>query len=275
MGQVTERSGEKPGERLKRAREHWNLTYRDVVTASQQIASRHGNDEFAIALSRLADIENKGIIPTIYRLYTLSAIYRLELEETLRWYGVPVELLAAESLRTPLSVTHATQPQTTRMFTIPQPPTCEIDLNSTSFLSHVIRRWGKAGLSFLNGWDLRAHRFGFIGLDDWSMHPVLHPGSVVLIDESQRRIMANGWTSELDRPIYFLEHRSGVLCGWCSVVGSQVVVQPHPSSQQSPSLFEISEIDVIGQVTGVAMLLEPRKPRGARSATTPTTSQDR
>ena len=74
------------------------LTYRDVEQASQEIAARRANDEFAIALSRLADIENKGTVPTIYRLYSLCAIYRLDAPEVLRWYGVPLELLPSESL---------------------------------------------------------------------------------------------------------------------------------------------------------------------------------
>src|SRR5215467_14316229 len=71
-------SMEMPGGKLKRVRERLKLTYRDVEEASQQIARRRGNDEFVIALSRLADIENKGTVPTIYRLYTLCAIYRLD-----------------------------------------------------------------------------------------------------------------------------------------------------------------------------------------------------
>ena len=69
---------ERAGEKLKRVRERLKLTYRDVEKASQQIAERRGSDEFVIALSRLADIENKGTVPTIYRLYTLCAIYRLD-----------------------------------------------------------------------------------------------------------------------------------------------------------------------------------------------------
>ncbi len=263
---------ERPGEKLKRARERWNLTYRDVAKASQQIAARRGNDEFVVALSRLADIENKGIVPTIYRIYTLCSIYRLEYEEVLSWYAVPLELLPAESLQTPLPVTHAEPLQETRVVTVPQPANCEIDLNSTSFLSHLVRRWGKSGLSFLNGWDLRAHRFGFVGLEDWSMHPVLHPGSVVLLDEKRRRILDTGWTSDLDRPIYFLEHRTGVYCGWCHLLDTRVMVLPHPSSHQLPVFFEMGEIDVIGQVVGVAMLLEPQKPRAARTATVPAAS---
>ena len=42
------------------SRERLNLRYRDVEEASHRIADRHKNDEFSIALSRLADIENKG-----------------------------------------------------------------------------------------------------------------------------------------------------------------------------------------------------------------------
>ena len=79
---------ERPGEKLKRVRERLKLTYRDVERASQQIVVRRGgNEEFAIALSRLADIENKQTVPTIYRIYSLCAIYRLDFREVLRWYG--------------------------------------------------------------------------------------------------------------------------------------------------------------------------------------------
>jgi len=76
---------ERPGEKLKKARERLKLTYRDVEKASQQVAERRGSDEFAIALSRLADIEHKGTVPTIFRLYTLCAVYRLNFSEVLGW----------------------------------------------------------------------------------------------------------------------------------------------------------------------------------------------
>jgi transcriptional regulator with XRE-family HTH domain len=260
---------DRPGEKLKRVRERLKLTYRDVEKASQQIASRRDSDEFVIALSRLADIENKGTVPTMYRLYSLCAIYRMDPQEVMRWYGVSLELLPSESLNISLDETHVAHFAGDGPLTVPHPLECEIDLNSTTFLSHVIRRWGRTGISILNGIDLRQHRYGFIGLEDWSMHPVLHPGSLVLIDEGRRRIATTGWSTELERPIYFLEHRTRYLCGWCSQSGEQLLVQPHPSSQQRPAVFEAGEIDVIGQVVGVAMLLEPKKRRHARSAVAP------
>ena len=146
---------ERPGEKLRQARERLKLTYRDVAEASQEIARRRNSEEFAVALSRLADIENKGTLPTIYRLYTLCAIYRLDWKEVLRWYGVPLELLPSDALQIRLDETHAVAFRGRRPATVPQPLDREIDLNKTTFLSQLIRRWGKMPLSFLGGLEQR------------------------------------------------------------------------------------------------------------------------
>ncbi len=247
---------ERPGERLKRVREKLKLTYRDVEQASRQIAENRGSEEFIIALSRLADIENKGTAPSIFRIYTLCAIYRIDYEEVLHWYGVPRGELETESLHIRLRETHAVQFSGSSHLTGPQPHDAQIDLNKTTFLSHMIRRWGKLPLNFLNGFDLRRYRYGFIGLDDWSMYPILQPGALVAIDESRRKIASDGWSSETDRPIYFLEHRAGFLCGWCSLIEGRVLVHSHPTSHYQPKLFDPqSGIDILGQVIGVAMPL--------------------
>jgi transcriptional regulator with XRE-family HTH domain len=264
---------ERAGEKLKRTRERLKLTFRDVEQASQEIAYRRGNDEYAIALSRLADIENKGTLPTIYRIYTLCAIYRLDFDEVLRWYGVPKELLPSESVLIKLNATHTLGFTDPGAVSIPQALDFEMDLNRTTFLSHMIRRWGKMPLSFLQGLDFREHRYAFIGLEDWSMYPVLQPGSLLMIDERRRKIATDGWTNEFDRPIYFLEHRNGYQCGWCSIIGGHLLVQPHPSANLPPISFEFpSEVDVIGQVAGVAMRLEPKKRPHVRTGATPTKS---
>lgn len=263
---------ERPGEKLRQARERLRLTYRDVVEASQKIAQRRNSDEFAVALSRLADIENKGTVPTIYRLYTLCAIYRLDWKEVLRWYSVPLELLPSDGLHIRLEKTHAIR--FTAEGSVPVPPSLdrEIDLNKTTFLSQMVRRWGKMPLSFLAGQEHRHLHYGFVGMADWSMYPVLQPGSLVLIDQNKRKIADDGWTSEFDRPIYFLEHRDGYYVGWCSHVAGRLLLAPHPAAQQAPTLFDYSDIDVIGQVVGVAMLLESKKRRHARTLIIPVKS---
>src|SRR5438445_13792327 len=76
------------GLNLRTSRERLGLTRREVETASARIADKHGNDEFSVSPSRLSDIETKGLVPSIYRLYSLAVIYRRDLREILSWYGI-------------------------------------------------------------------------------------------------------------------------------------------------------------------------------------------
>jgi transcriptional regulator with XRE-family HTH domain len=256
------------GQKLKRARERLNLRYRDVEQASLRIAERRQTDEFAIALSRLSDIENKGTVPTIYRLYSLCAIYRLDMAEVLEWYGVDLAVLPADAATLPLESTHLLGFGTGIYGEAQVPLVVDpgVDLSKTTYLSRAIRRWGKLPLSMLNAVDLKHHRYAFIGSEDWCMYPILQPGALVLIDESRRKIVNFGWSSEFERPIYFLEHRGGCVVGWCTLNDTQLVVQPHPASQCSPVVYPYpSGIDVIGQVSGVAMILDQGKKHRTRA----------
>lgn len=259
---------EDAGQKLKRMRERLNLRYRDVEEASLRIAARHRNDEFAIALSRLADIENKGTVPSFCRLYSLCAIYRLDYLEVLEWYGVDLSCLPADSQCVEIERTHLIGFETEGYGDVALPLSLDpgIDLRKTTYLSRMIQRWGKLPLMLLNGLDLKNHRYGFIGADDWVMYPILQPGSLVIVDETRRKIATSGWTTEYERPIYFLEHREGYACGWCYLNEGQLVLQPHPASMCSPRVYaHPDEIDVVGQVTGVAMRLDPARRRRTRS----------
>src|ERR1700690_250509 len=80
-----------PGTRLRNARERLGLTYRDVERASYELACQRGRPDFIVHLSRLADIENRDVTPSLYKLYTLSVIYHLDPKEVCQWYEVPFE----------------------------------------------------------------------------------------------------------------------------------------------------------------------------------------
>jgi transcriptional regulator with XRE-family HTH domain len=258
---------EEAGHKLKRARERLNLRYRDVGEASLQIAERHRNDEFVIALSRLSDIENKGTVPTIYRLYSLCAIYRLDLLEVLEWYQVDLASLPADASCIPVERTHMLGFESNGHGEIQVPLALDsaVDLRKTTYLSRLIQRWGKLPLSLLGGLDLKSHRYAFIGTEDWFMYPIVQPGALVLIDERRRKIVNSGWSSEFERPIYFLEHRRGFVFGWCTLHDSRLVLQPHPASMCLPEIYTYPEqIDVVGQVSGVAMTLDQGKRRRTR-----------
>ena len=259
---------EDAGRKLKQVRERLDLRYREVEQASLRIAERHKNDEFAIALSRLADIENKGTVPSIYRLYALCAIYRLDILEVLEWYAVDVSMLPSDAAGVQLEATHPIGFSFNEHGVVQVPLSLDpgLDMKKTTYLSRMIQRWGTLPLMLLNGYDLRNHRYAFIGTEDWSMYPLLHPGSLVMVDETKRKVAVSGWTNELERPIYFLEHRQGYVCGWCSLREGQLVVLPHPASNRDPAVYaHPTDIEVVGQITGVAMRLDQGKRRRTRS----------
>lgn len=259
---------ENAGQRLKRARERLGLRYRDVEDASQRIAERKQNDEFIIALSRLSDIENKGTVPNLYRLYSLCAIYQLDPVEVLDWYGIDLTNLPADAANLVAKRTNLIGFAASGHGVIQVPLSLDpgVDLRKTTYLSRIIQRWGKLPLSLLNGLDLKNRRYAFIGTEDWSMYPIVQPGALVMIDETRRKIVNTGWSNEYDRPIYFFEHRQGYVFGWCTLHESQLVVQPHPTSMCFPEIYSYPEdIDVIGQVEGIAMILDQGKRRRTRA----------
>src|SRR5258707_14854045 len=84
------------GHKLRTLRDKLGLTLRDVESASYRIASKYNNAEFAIPLSRLSDIETKGIVASVFRLYSLSVIYRMRFNDLLSWFGIDIQNQAAD-----------------------------------------------------------------------------------------------------------------------------------------------------------------------------------
>lgn len=265
--QRQDHSTEEAGRRLRRARERLNLKFRDVETASQMIAERRGHPDFAILISRLSDIENQGTVPSIYKLYSLCCIYRLDLHEVLSWYGVPVDAMMADAGMIQIEKTHAIHLNpdagTEAMLPISLDP--GIDLRRTFFVSEVVQRWGKLPLALLSGADAKRYRYAFVGTEDWSMYPTVPAGSLLVIDDARRRIQASGWRSLSERPIYFLEHRDGYFCRWCSLQDGMLSLIADPASESPVLTFRFpEEIEVVGQVIGIAMTLDPEKRRRIR-----------
>jgi len=256
------------GQRLRRARERLNLKFRDVEQASQQIAERHSNQEFVILISRLSDIESHGTLPSIYRLYSLCCIYRLDLNEVLGWYGIGMESMAADAGLLPLEKTHGIgfAADSGAEVTLPISLNPGIDLSKTFFVSEVVQRWGKLPLALVGGIDVKRFRYAFVGTEDWTMHPAIPPGSLLVLDDTKRKIQSGGWRNQTERPIYFLEHRDGFYCRWCSLRDGVLSLIPDPSSDAPVLSFKYpEEIEVIGQVVGLAISLDPEKQRRIRS----------
>ncbi len=260
-------STEDPGYRLKRVREQLRLTLRDVENESQIIVDRRRSQEYKLGLSRLSEIENHSVVPSIYRIYTLCAIYRLDYVEVLGWYGVTLPDLPADAMAISLASTHLIDFRANDGdISVPLSLDPGIDPKKTVFLSRMVAKWGKVPLAILNGLEKKKLRYALIGSEDWNMYPVIQPGALVTIDDTRRKVQNSGWSNEFERPIYFMEHRDGYACCWCTQSDENLVLQPHPASLCPPQVFKFpQEIDILGQVTGVAMLLDLDRRRHIRS----------
>jgi transcriptional regulator with XRE-family HTH domain len=245
------------GHRLRALREGLGLTLRDVENASGRIAARHANEDFAISLSRLSDMETKGLLPSIYRLYSLSVIYRRDLREVLSWYGIDVnettnDLALSEPPRSHLS--GSTYNMT--MANVPVRMDPGFDLRHTTNLGRMIERWGIVPLTYLARFSTTKFTYGYIGTEDFTMYPILLPGSFIQVDEAHNTVADGKWRSEYERPIYFVETREGYTACWCALRGDMLVLQPHPLSPVAVRMLKYRQhAEVVGRVVGVAMHL--------------------
>ena len=191
-----------PGQQLKRIREKLFLKYRDVAEASQRLARDKGSAEYSIGLSRLADIENKGTVPSIYRLYSLGTIYGMDFTTLLALFGVNVSQMPRDSIELGFPRTRAANfnPEGATVVEAPFDLERSFDLKSTTYVSRHIHRWGKLPVLLLQSLDLRKQRYAFIGTEDWSMHPLIRPGSFVQVDESKRQIKREQQFHEYESP---------------------------------------------------------------------------
>lgn len=264
------------GQKLRARRDALGLTLRQVEEASAAIASAHQCSEFAVPLSRLSEIETKGIVPSIHRLYALSTIYRLELREFLEWYGVPTGQVAKDMLTAEPAHSHLTR-SVSNLGVVNMPVQLDpgFDMRRTCHMSRMIQTWGAVPMAFLAGMAESEYSYGFVGVEDLTMYPLIMPGSFLQIDERRDKVVESQWRSEYERPIYFLEMREGFACSWCKLQDNRIVLQPHPLSPTAVRDYKYpQEAEVLGQVVGIAMRLddlrtgqfgrvstEPRAPR--------------
>src|SRR3989441_12088640 len=183
-----------PGLRLRQARELLGLTYRDVERASYELAARRGRPDFILHISRLAYIENRGVVPSLHKLYTLAAIYRLNPLEIFGLYDVPIEECFHDGTSVPVPRTHLMAAPTS--LRIPMKFDPAFDRRRTEFLSRLVEKRGHFEGVLTNGHS--RHSYGYIAMSDRRMMPLLRPGSIGLVDGSVRKVDDGDWPTEHD-----------------------------------------------------------------------------
>src|SRR5262249_4116105 len=155
-------------------------------------AGRRGRPEFVLHISRLAEIENRNVIPSLHKLYSLAVIYHLNPLQLFGWYEVPFEECFEDGLQIAAPQTHVAAPPSGLKVPLCFDPA--FDPRRTDFLSRMVESWGHFEGALLK--TSPRHCYGYIGLSDRRMAPLLRPGSLVLIDTEMRQIEDANWASE-------------------------------------------------------------------------------
>ena len=241
-----------PGFRLRQIRERLGLTYRDVQRATLSLSRLHARPHFTVHISRLADIENSGVVPSLHKLYALAVIYHLNPLEISSWYEIPLDGFLRDAVSFASPRTHLMAPSGT----LPSPRKIapQVVPDGTEFLD---RSAGKCdGIDSILSNENGHHRYGCIGLRDRRMEPILRPGSLVLVDVSVRRLQESRWSNEYDRPMYFVELHDGYRCGWFDQEGALLAMHPHPLSRCMPESWKTpDDAEIVGRVVGMVTRL--------------------
>ena len=245
------------GAQLKNLRNHLGVTTREVEQWSRKIAEAENTEEFYISNAWVTQMENRQSVPSIYKLYSLSVIYRTKFTDLLLLYGVDLEKISKYQLATPLGKTHLAALKVydnDRAVSFPVRFDPGFRLEKTNLLSRMVAIWGQVPISVIQHLDIRHGLYGYIGLEDHMTYPLLRPGSFVQIDSRQNKVETSPWRTEFERPIYFVELRDGYACSWCDVQGSQLTLLPHPLSPNSIRQFAYPmDAEIVGRVVAVAM----------------------
>ena len=166
-------------------RERARLTTRRVAELSHEFAAAEANPEYAISHARMVQIENGDSTPSIYKLLSLSAIYGRSFDDLASLYvdfkGIARYHLASESPETRLADLGVCQEN--ERVTFPVRFDAGFSVDKTNLLSRVVETWGEIPAGILLHLKLREVRYGFIGLKDYTMYPLIRPGSFVQIEE--------------------------------------------------------------------------------------------
>jgi hypothetical protein len=159
-------------------------------------SEQEGNPDYVISHARLVQIETGESTPSIYKIFTLSAVYGIKMADILALY-LGVERIGKHHLSAGLQNTHLLDVDSAR-------PSLEFPIRfdpafnpaQTNLISRMVEVWGEVPAALLHELSLRRSMWGVIGLNDYSMFPLLRPGSLVQIEQTNKQAVQTVHRSE-------------------------------------------------------------------------------
>lgn len=188
----------------------------------------------------------------------VAAIYHTHLSTILGFFGLHVSDFGRDqAMFAPSKTQLATDlPEADETIVVPLRPSETLRLDRTDLLSKLDQIWGEVPIRLLQHLNLRNGAYGLVGISDFTMYPIIRPGSIVQIDQNQRRVTSMKWANEHERPIFFVELRGEYICSWCEMHEGYLSAVPHPNSKCEVRRFSHPrEAEIVGRVVGVTMRL--------------------
>ena len=206
-------------QQLRSLREQRRLSLRDVEEASRRIADARGDEKCRMSNSWLVHLEKSESAPNLYHLFTLCATYRVSVFELLRLYGIDVdELPQYEAIANPQLTQLLSTTRASVDFAAPRTTMLAANLAAKLPLS-VPPDNGNSNIRYVQ-----------LGENELTMYPLIRPGSIVVIDTRQNEVEAGSWKNDFERPIYCVELRDRVTCGWCVRRKNKLLIVAYRSS---------------------------------------------
>lgn len=253
------------GRRLRTARERLGLSTREVERLSRALADSKQNQEYYISHAWLSQIERGDLTPGIFKTYTLSTIYQFRFDQVLALFGIRVSDIGREQIHQPLPHTDLVGSPDGPAEILPA-AVPGVRLERTDLVSRMFSGLGRLEADLFPQRPARPSVYGYVGTKDFTLFPLIRPGSFVEIDSSQRRIESARWGSVFERPIYFLELRDEYACSWCEDKDRSLLLIPFPQSRcRVREVRYPAEAGIIGRVTAVTMRISESHEKRAGS----------
>ena len=253
---LTTTSGPDAGRRLKAVRESLRLSTYDVQRLSQAIARKRNDPDYYISRTWVSDIESGKFRPKLFKLHSLSLIYRRDLDELMSFFGLDIHQSREDQGLVSLPNTCLVKPpfDPHQTITIPVELRDGVELARTNLLSQLFHHYAEIPIVMIKQMDWQHSLYGYIGTNDYTLYPLIRPGSFVQIDTHQTKVTSDGWRSEFDRPVYFVDLRDFYVCSWCEIDRGQLILIPSPQSgKQAKQVKYPGDADVLGRDTAVTM----------------------
>ena len=128
----------------------------------------------------------------------------------------------------------------------------------TSAMNHLLTVWREVPLLLMLDVDWNRGPLVLVGHSDRMMWPLLPPGTLLQLDQSERTVEDGRW-DEFERPIYLIEYKGKFRCCHAQRRGDALRLIPHlESPERTSTSVPYKETKVLGRLTTIFRPLATR-----------------